>query len=187
MKTPVKSLLTGLLFGLALAAGPSQAGPRDREGFIDTARVVDVEPIYRTVRVSTPRKECWTEEVPVQDDFDDEDYYSYTPMILGGILGGVIGSEMGKGRGRDAAILAGTVLGGSIGRDVAESNRHRGASRTVRYEHRERCRVVDDYHEERRLEGYRVTYRYRGRRFVTRMDRDPGPKLRVRVSVVPIE
>jgi len=176
-----------VLAGATLMAAPAFAGAPRHGGFIDTARVVSVEPIYRTVRISTPRKECWTEQVPVEDYFDDDGYYSYTPMILGGIIGGVIGSEMGKGRGRDAAILAGTVLGGSIGRDIAERNRRQGGETVTRYETREHCRTVEEYREEERLEGYRVTYRYRGHEFVTRMDHDPGRRLKVRVRVAPAE
>ena len=176
-----------LLAGLGLVASTAFAGPRHHGGFTDTARVVSVEPIYRTVRISTPRRECWTEQVPVEEYFDDDEYYSYTPMILGGIIGGVIGSEMGKGRGRDAAILVGTVLGGSIGRDIATRSRTQGGETVTRYETREHCRTVDEYHEEERLEGYRVTYRYRGHEFVTRMDHDPGRRLKVRVQVVPAE
>ncbi|RMG27375.1 MAG: glycine zipper 2TM domain-containing protein [Gammaproteobacteria bacterium] len=175
--------LAGLLLAATLLPGPASAAG----GFTDRARVIDVQPVYRIVRVSTPRRECWTEQVPVEDDFDDDAYYSYTPMILGGILGGVIGSEMGKGRGRDAAILAGTVLGGSIGRDIAAQGQVRRAGGRVRYTHREHCRRIDASHEERRRVGYRVTYRYRGHEFVTRMDHDPGPWLRVRVDVVPDE
>ncbi len=47
------------------------------------------------------------------------EYQSATPVILGGILGGVVGNRMGKGHGRDIATVAGVLLGGSIGRDLA--------------------------------------------------------------------
>ena len=51
-----------------------------------------------------------------------EEYHSATPVILGGILGGVVGNHMGKGRGRDIATVAGVLLGGSIGRDLAHDH-----------------------------------------------------------------
>lgn len=50
------------------------------------------------------------------------EYRSATPVILGGIIGGVVGNRMGKGRGRDIATVAGVLLGGSIGRDLAHDH-----------------------------------------------------------------
>ncbi len=177
-----KNTLTMSLIAAALALSPlAQAGhERGRDGgeHFDYAKVVQVEPIIRHVRVNTPREECWDEEVPVYRS----GYQSATPMILGGIIGGVVGNTMGKGRGKDAATVAGTVLGGSIGRDVGHKNRQPDEYRTVR---ETRCELVNDYREEERIEGYRVTYRYHGEEYVTRMPHDPGKKLRVRVSVRP--
>jgi uncharacterized protein YcfJ len=43
--------------------------------------------------------------------------------------------------------------------------------------------VVEDYHEEERILGYRVTYRYRGKLFTTRLAEPPGDRLRLRVSL----
>lgn len=172
------------LFALTLALGSLLAAPlalaghdRGNGAFYDYARVVDVDPIVRTVRVSTPREECWDESVPV---YYDEDYQSATPMILGGIVGGVVGNQFGGGRGKDVLTVAGTILGGSIGRDIAHQSRHRRA-----YESRveTRCRTVEEYHEEERVEGYLVTYRYKGREYTTRMNHEPGKRIRVRVAV----
>jgi uncharacterized protein YcfJ len=82
--------------------------------------------------------------------------------------------------------VAGTVLGGSIGRDIGyQNNPPRGGY--TRYATQDNCRVVDDYREEERVEGYRVTYRYNGAEYVTRTAHDPGNKIRVRVEVQPAE
>jgi uncharacterized protein YcfJ len=144
--------------------------------FYDEARVVRVEPIIARVASHRPREECREEETVRYDD----GYRSATPMIVGGIIGGVLGSTMGHGNGRTAATVAGTVLGGSIGHDI-------GASRHARPGYETYCRVVDDYTEEERVEGYRVTYVYHGEEYVTRMNHDPGRRLRVRVAVLPDE
>ncbi len=47
------------------------------------------------------------------------------------------------------------------------------------------CEIQTEYHNEERIDGYNVTYRYRGRHFTTRMKRDPGRRIRVRVRVEP--
>ncbi len=181
-----KTLIAMALGLTSLAATPAFAhhpGPLRGQSYIDEARVVDVEPLVRYVRVAEPRQECWDEEV-VTDYEVDEDDESATPMILGGIIGGVVGHTMGKGRGRDAATIAGTILGGSIGRDIGRQN-HR-PRRVPAHHQRTRCRTVNDYHEEERIDGYRVTYRYRGHEFVTRMPHKPGRHLQVRVRVQPL-
>ncbi len=153
-------------------------------GGYDYAKVVRVEPMMRHVRVSQPRRECYQEEVPVYES--ERGYRSATPTILGGILGGVVGHTMGHGNGKAVATVAGTVLGGSIGRDIGyQNNPPRGGS--TRYATQENCNVVDDYREEDRVDGYRVTYRYNGADYVTRTDHDPGKRIRVHVDVQPAE
>jgi uncharacterized protein YcfJ len=47
------------------------------------------------------------------------------------------------------------------------------------------CRNVDAY--ESRTNGYDVTYEYRGQSYTTLMNRDPGNRVRLRVSVQPID
>ena len=46
----------------------------------------------------------------------------------------------------------------------------------------ERCRTVTNWRDTDRVLGYEVTYRYGGREYTTRMDHDPGDRLRVRVN-----
>ena len=48
-----------------------------------------------------------------------------------------------------------------------------------------RCRMVEVEHQERRLAGYDVEYQYKGEKYMSRLDSDPGNRLRIRVSVVP--
>ena len=45
------------------------------------------------------------------------------------------------------------------------------------------CRTVDAW--ESRTTGYDVTYDYRGRNYTSFMPRDPGQRVRLRVSVEP--
>lgn len=138
------------------------------------ARVVDVDPIYERVEVPQVRQECWTEDVYVRNRNRD-----VSAPVLGGIIGGVIGNQVSRGHGRPAATIVGSLLGATIGADIRDRNT-RYHTETVR-----RCRDVDEYYTEERVVGYRVTYRYRGEEYVTRMDHDPGDEIRVRVSVEP--
>lgn len=168
-----RKLHTAVITGLLVGSGSAWAGHGDRYGA--WAQVVDVEPQYRTVRVSEPSRECWDEEVYVERP----GYRSHVPIILGGLVGGVLGHEIG-GHHHGVATAAGTLLGASVGRDVA----HRRGSEGY-YESRERCRTVRNYRHEERVDGYRVTYRYGGRTHVTYTDYDPGDRIRVDVAVRP--
>lgn len=157
----------------ALAAASAGAVSIDR--YADYADVLRVQPILTTVRVSTPRHEC--REVPVAPHRLGP--RSYTPMILGGILGGVVGNQFGSGNGKKLMTAGGVLLGGSLGRDAARRHRRHYAHTIVETQ----CRTEYDYHEEERVDAYLVEYSYQGRTYETRMDHDPGDRVRVKVDV----
>ncbi len=164
----------------ATLTGTAWAGDRhdERFGYRDFAKVVDVTPIYRQIEVSTPREECWEEQV-VHDVPTNRP--SATPVILGGIIGGVIGNQIGNGRGRKIATVAGTLLGASIGADSVRANTRYAPVASSE----QRCRVVQESYTEQRVVGYRVKYRYRGQIYETRMDHEPGDRIPLNVSVTP--
>lgn len=176
MNTRLESLL---LAGLLASAGLGSAAPAAAETFWVEAPVIDVEPLTRLVEVSVPQEVCWEEPVQEAGYYGPE---SHTPKVLGGIIGGVIGNQFGGGRGRDVMTVAGALLGASIGNDAAKRNRPYYPGRTVM---ERRCEVEHVTHTEERTDGYRVTYEYAGRQFVTRSPVEPGPTIRVRVRVEP--
>jgi uncharacterized protein YcfJ len=47
------------------------------------------------------------------------------------------------------------------------------------------CRMTPVVKEHRRTIAYDVDYMYRGAKFRTRMDRDPGNRLRIRIAIAP--
>lgn len=140
----------------------------------EKARVTHVEPIYRHVTVTTPQRECWDEPQRHRND-----YQSYTSTIAGGIIGGVIGNQFGGGSGKTALAIAGTLLGGSAGRDFEARN----SGYHTRYE--QQCEVVERHHREQRIDAYEVSYRYHGKQYTTVMDHHPGKFIPVDVHVEP--
>ena len=172
-----------LLLGLAAPAiaDNHKNDHRSSGAKYDYAQVLSARPIVRYVTVTTPVKECW----------DDVEYYTVNNRppgegirtITGAIIGGVIGHQIGSGRGNDAATVAGALLGGTIGSRSAYKNGNYGPvqySRPVK-----RCETQYRDHQEKRVDGYDVVYRYYGQTYATRMPKDPGKKIRIRVDVRP--
>lgn len=147
------------------------------------ARVVDVVPIVRYVTVERPRRECREEHVFERRPTPG----TAGPTIAGGIVGGVIGHELGRGGARDTMTLLGTLVGAAVANERAvEREVARGAAPARRVPVT-RCRVVNERFTEERIEGYRVTYQFRGRRYVMRTAEPPGQRVRLRMSLVPAD
>ena len=141
------------------------------------AEVVDVEPVYETVRRIEPVEECREERVR-----RGSGGYSSTPPILGAIIGAALGNAVGhKKVNKRVGAVAGAILGGSIGADIGRSNRQGGGYRVETV-----CNLVEEVHEEERLAGYHVRYQYNGTVYATRMRNHPGERIRVRVRVTPV-
>lgn len=146
----------------------------------DQARVVSADPVYETVSREIPVRECRQEQVAYQSARRN----SATGPILGAIIGGAIGNAVGhEKRNKQVGTVVGAVLGGSIGADVSRRNR----SGPVEYRTEEVCDTRYEVHSEEQLAGYDVRYVYGGTTYQTRMPRDPGESLRVRVRVSPAE
>ena len=108
MKTKIAVVVLGMSVFLTSVNAVAGKG----KGFYDKAKVVSVDPIYETVQVTFPEKQCWKERVRHQGRGHEG---SYTPVIAGAIVGGVVGNQFGGGRGRDALTVAGALLGASVG------------------------------------------------------------------------
>ena len=125
-------------------------------------RVLEVEPIVR--RSSRDHNSC----VSYVEDYGS--YRSFTPTVLGGIIGSAVGYRLADDHGDpEVATIAAGLLGASLGRDIG---RRVHESRRLQVEGP--C-VAGDYRSARyEPVEYRVTYRYNGRVYQTRMDHDPG-------------
>jgi uncharacterized protein YcfJ len=157
-------LLAALLLipGLSFAQS-HQIGENVTYGY---AQVLRASPVYETVRVSTPEQRC---------DGPSREGDGTKGTIIGAVVGGALGNRVGKGDGRKAATVAGAVIGGAVGHHIDKNN---GPGH---------CHMVEVVHEERRLAGYDVEYTFKGEKYMSRLDNDPGNRLRIRVSVMPDE
>lgn len=171
------ALGAGLAVSACAVAEHRPYGGQSAAAQYDLAEVLSAEPQYQYVRVPTSREVCWDEEVRHVERGPG----NTAGAVIGGVIGGLAGHQVGSGRGNTAATVAGTLAGAAVG-----SNVNRGSNRHYRSV-QERCRLERDYHEERRLQGYRVTYLYNGQTYTTRTGHDPGEYIRVRVAVSPAE
>jgi len=162
-------------------------GRYDEGSAYDYAKVVDVQPLTTRVRVSTPQRECWDETRYVGGGYQAGGHGPQVAgsTLLGAAIGAVIGHQIGSGQGRKAATAGGAVLGAAIGHQ--QGMRRYGAVSAPQPYTTQRCetRYHDEYQE--RIDGYRVTYVYHGRRQVTELPYRPGDRIRVRVDVSPAE
>ena len=173
-----RSILTVAALGIGVS-NVAWAGHNRSTDYV-YARVVGVQPIVRYVAVDRPRQECWEELA-----------YPRTGRVnvagqtlAGGVIGGAIGRQFG--RDRDAMTLIGAFVGSAVAHERAERVRAAYAQGYGRPVPVERCQIVHDRITEERIEGYRVTYRYRGARHTIRTHELPGERIRLRVSAVPV-
>ncbi len=138
------------------------------------APVVRVYPIKQTEVYREPREKCYRERVEVPSNT------SSTSTVVGGLLGAAIGNKLGHGSSnRKIGTVAGAVLGATVGHGMSEARAH------TQVENRDICETVYDESMQERIVGYDVEYRYEGQVYKTRMNRDPGDSIRLRVSAYP--
>ena len=138
---------------------------RDRE----FARVIESRPLYDTVAA---RQECWN---PRAGHFEEVRGENKTRIgkgaAIGALAGGVLGHQVDSGGGT----AAGAILGGLLGHQLERRADSNDAQNDLDYS---RCRTVGDSGTGN-IVGYDVRYEHNGREYVTRMDRDPGRRLRL--------
>ncbi len=174
-----------MLAALGAATLPAAQAQNQRAEFEEFGRVTRVQP--RVEQVRQPREECRTEyiQAPVQQP----QFQQRSPggAIIGAIAGGIIGNQVGGGSGRAAAtavgVMAGAVAGDRISNQDQNNPQYAQGSQYPQEQAVRQCRMVDSW--ESRTMGYDVTYDYRGRSYTSYMERDPGQRIRLIVSVQP--
>jgi len=202
-----------VLIGISNVALAGDTNSR-RHSFTEYATVIDVEPIFKRIRHEKPQQECWIEQeehVVIREgsnrsfghtqERSNSRNYSGGDALIGGLIGGVIGNQLGKksSRGaRNGATVAGAIVGSVIANearsdDVGRHRRHKRRNerhrttpqRVVTTRPVEHCKETMHTSYEQRVQGYNVTYEYRGRTLQTRMKRDPGDQIELHVNVTP--
>ncbi len=172
----MKRVYKFFLLGLILTASYSESLT-----FRETVRVIQSEPVYRTIVRRKPYKECWEEEVPVSySEYDYErDDSSKVGALIGGAAGGILGHQIGKGHGKDAATIGGAIIGTLIGQNMASSPRYHNEPRE-RYKIVRKCRTKYIEDEEERITRYKNIAIYKGHRIIKYSDR---PLRRIPITV----
>ena len=155
---------TKLLLAVATALG---SGPSIAADFTDNAQVISATPVFE--RVSEPRQECTPDRAAAPQE------RSLVGPIVGGVAGALLGSQVGRGNGRTAAAAGGAIAGAVVG-DRIDNRQTAGAQSG------QRCRTVEMSRDV--IRGYTVVYRYNGHNVTTTMPYDPGPAVRVGISVI---
>lgn len=146
----------------------------------DYAKVIKAVPLYREVRVSNPVRECWDEPVI----HTRRNHKSAEGMVAGGLIGGIVGHQIGKGRGKKLATAVGTIIGAQIGHEAV--NGHVSSSRNDYVEYEQHCKTRQQVSYEEVIDGYDVTYRYKGKKYRIEMPYDPGKRIKMRIQITPV-
>ena len=105
-------------------------------------------------------------------------------MLAGGLIGGIIGHQIGKGRGNRVATAMGTLIGAQIGHEAVNGHLEHAPPRVVGYE--EHCKTKHKISYEEVVDGYDVTYRYRGYDYRIEMPYHPGERIKIRIQFAPV-
>ena len=165
-----KSLLSGLMIGVAVAAGGGAIASFTLHRQPDYAKVIEVTPLTKSV--STPRQSCHDETVTHKKE--PRDSHQVIGTVAGAVLGGVIGHQIGGGSGKDIATVAGAAAGGYGGNQIERHVQDKNTYTTTE----QRCETVYDKSEKQI--GYSVRYRLGDQEHTIKMNHDPGDRIPVR-------
>lgn len=181
--TGLALMLAGLAQGVVQASNWGQVDIYPGSG-VDYARVVSVQPRIVQQQTAIPVQDC--NETPGYRVIQQRDHRSSTAptVIAGGVIGGLVGNNVGSGSGRDAARVVGTLAGAAIAHDIARS-RQPAASQTW-VPGQTHCQTRTTYRSDERVDGYIVTYEYRGRHYTTQMSEYPGSMIPIAVHAAPM-
>ncbi len=125
-------------------------------------------------------------------------------VFVAGVIGGAIGHELSRsinGRPSAGATIAGAVIGSALASGSHASDhrprysehnvshrhnsRHNSDRHDYRHNNRQHCTRTVHTRTERKRDGYKVTYRYRGHQYHTRTRQHPGNRLPITVTIRP--
>ncbi|WP_333608508.1 glycine zipper 2TM domain-containing protein [Arsukibacterium sp.] len=175
----ISAFMTGLSFttnaqhsAVRYHTGPhqpyqQQIAHRHAAQHYEYGRVTQVTPVYRTIAEYHPQRVCTVHPVSHRS-------HSATPVVMGAIIGGALGHAVGNNNSnKKVGMAAGAILGGSIANDMRHSTQG----------YYEDCRIVNSSVQYRQvLDGYQVSYRYRGQTYHTFTEQHPGNRIALKVT-----
>ena len=186
MKKIVTSLaLAGFLFSGSLLA---------RENFTDFGRVLHAQPVYDYTYSRPHRHEdCRSDYRPHRSGHRHSEKHDIAP-VAGAIVGGIIGNKLGRGDARVLTTVAGSLAGAAIASNHSQDHyrhgrkdpKHNNRDHHRHDRHDRHCRSKG-HRKHRVLTGFDVTYRYKGEIFHTFTRRHPGKRIRLDVSIRPLD
>lgn len=165
-----------LLGAMALAACNQGASAQDSDAQgmgnaeAQFAQVVNTRPIKETQ--ANAHQECHNVTTTRKKPVKDENQLLGTS--IGAVAGGLLGNQVGGGSGKKLATVAGAVAGGYAGNKVQEHHQNNATEQVTQ----RKCRTVKN--PTTKVVGYKVTYKYDGSTHTTRMDHDPGDRVKVK-------
>lgn len=153
--------------------GAAQAAPPPNGDDAQYAQVVSVTPVRQVA--GQPQQVCHDEVVTRK--VPPKDQHRIAGTVIGAVAGGLLGHMIGGGRGNTLATVAGAAGGGYAGNRIEASRQEHNVQSTVVH----RCSTVES--SSSNIVGYDVTYVYNGVTRTTRMDHDPGSRVRVEQGV----
>ena len=153
-------------------AGTAKMAPADSQ----YAKVVSVTPVRKTV--NNPKQVCHDETVT--HTTPPKDKHQLAGTAIGAVVGGLAGHQIGGGKGKTLATVAGAVGGGYAGNRIEKHNQHGTTTSSVE----RKCSTVNN--TSTKLVGYDVRYVYNGVTRTTRMDHDPGDRVKVQEGVTSV-
>ena len=147
-------------------------------------KVIKAKPVYDIITTKSPLKQCWQEPVTSNYRINQRGHNNSAGTLAGGLIGGIIGHQFGKGRGKRVATAVGTLVGAQLGHDNSDNGYAYSDHTSVTY--RDVCEVTHEESYKKVLDGYQVTYRYKGNKYEARMPYDPGDRVKLKVSINPV-
>jgi len=158
------------------------------EHFTDYARVTHVEPLYRYVTVRKPQRHCTIVKPNRHNSYwhgangrhnGNRHRSNQRGVFVDGIVIGNLGREANR------SVNGGIRFGTQRNSSISQSRSNRSHRYNQRHKPREHCVTTTVSRQERRSDGYNVTYVYKGNTFQTHTTHAPGRHIRVRIQIKP--
>ncbi|MCF2949941.1 glycine zipper 2TM domain-containing protein [Paraglaciecola aquimarina] len=138
------------------------------------ARVIDVTPVYEYVSVRHNRDSCdyrHHSNYPIHRDRNNH------AAVIGSVIGGSIGNAASDDRHKVAGTLASAIIGGVLAHEI--DRKHKKYHSNHYYSHNSCNASHLSTIKQRRLRGYQVTYKNKGRYYSTFSQDRPNKYIRI--------